>query len=125
MTSSQLRIIAVLAGLLGAAGVALAAAASHGSDARLMASAAAMCLAHAPALLALGALSDRLRLAFPSGLLLAAGTLLFAADLVLRSRVGTGVFPMAAPAGGMGMIAGWILVSLGGLLGPGQRPGRT
>ena len=45
----------LVAGLMGLAGVAAAAAASHGSDPRLMASASAMCLAHAPALIALHA----------------------------------------------------------------------
>ena len=51
----------LVAGLMGIAGVATAAAASHGSDPRLMAGASAMCLAHAPALVALHAAGPAMR----------------------------------------------------------------
>src|SRR5690606_34978519 len=63
----------LVAGLMGVAGVATAAAASHGSDPRLMAGASAMCLAHAPALVALHAAWLSTRAAALAALLLALG----------------------------------------------------
>lgn len=110
------RLILVLAGLMGAAGVALAAAASHAGEARLYGGASAMCLAHAPVLIAMVALGGRLRFTLLPALLLAVGTALFAADLVMRARTGAGFFAMAAPAGGMAMIAGWAALVLVALL---------
>lgn len=99
----------VLAGLLGAAGVALAAAASHGGDTHLLGNASLMCLVHAPALIAFSTLGERNRLVVYPALLLALGTLIFASDLVMRHIFGSGLFPMAAPGGGMMMIIGWLL----------------
>jgi uncharacterized membrane protein YgdD (TMEM256/DUF423 family) len=43
---------------------------------------------------------------------LAVGALLFAGDLAARHFLDTRLFPMAAPAGGMAMIAGWLLVAI-------------
>jgi uncharacterized membrane protein YgdD (TMEM256/DUF423 family) len=37
---------------------------------------------------------------------------LFAGDLSLRQYAGHSLFPMAAPTGGMVMIAGWLAVTL-------------
>lgn len=104
------------AGLLGLSGVALAAAASHGADARLLGGASAMCLAHAPALLALTGLGSRLRLAPAAGAAMAVGTAVFAGDLVLRHASGHGLFPMSAPLGGMIMMLGWALIAVGAVL---------
>jgi uncharacterized membrane protein YgdD (TMEM256/DUF423 family) len=115
MIFSSRRLIPLFGGLLGAAGVALAAGASHGGDAHFLGSASTMCLAHAPALLALHAGYGRLRAAGLAALLLGLGTLLFAADLVCRHAIGNGLFPLAAPTGGFMMISGWIVVSLGAL----------
>ncbi len=107
------------AGLFGFAGVVSAAIASHASgDPRLMGGASAMCLAHAPALLALYAAWPSLRTAPLAALLLIAGTLLFAGDLTMRHMLGHGLFPMSAPTGGTLMMAGWLAVALGSLLGP-------
>ncbi len=72
-----------VAGLMGLFGVASAAAASHG-DPRLLGGASAMCLAHAPALVALHAGWAHFRTAALAALLLAAGTALFAGDLTMR-----------------------------------------
>jgi len=102
-----------IAGILGGAGVALAAAASHGGDAHFLGAASTMCLAHAPALLALYAGYDRIRTAPLAAVLLGLGTLIFAGDLVVRHFGGNSLFPLAAPAGGLGMIAGWAVVALG------------
>lgn len=112
-----LRILPVLAGLLGAAGVALAAAASHGGDTQLLGNASLMCLVHAPALIAIASYGEKNRLALYPGLLLAVGTLIFAADLVSRHFAGSGLFPMAAPSGGMLMIIGWLAFAGTSLMG--------
>ena len=106
----------LVAGLMGLAGVVTAAAASHGSDPRLMAGASAMCLAHAPTLVALYAAWPSMRTAPLAALLLALGTALFAADLVFRHSAGHGLFPMSAPTGGVIMMAGWLAVALGAFL---------
>jgi uncharacterized membrane protein YgdD (TMEM256/DUF423 family) len=107
------------AGILGLAGVVSAAMASHASgDPRLMGGASAMCLAHAPALVALYAGWPALRTAAIAAALLIAGTLLFAGDLAMRHALGHGLFPMSAPTGGVLMMAGWLAVASGALLKP-------
>ena len=106
-------LILFLSGIFGAMGVALAAAASHGPDSRLLGSASTMCLVHAPALVALCAAHRHLRTSTPAALVLALGTLLFAGDLVSRHFLGSGLFPMSAPTGGMTMMLGWLLVAAG------------
>ncbi|MGE6741117.1 DUF423 domain-containing protein [Allorhizobium pseudoryzae] len=108
--------ILMLAGFMGASGVMLAAAASHGGDGRLLGSASAMCLAHAPVLLALYLADGRIRTANLAALVLALGTVLFCADLLSRHFAQSGLFPMAAPSGGMLMILGWLLIASGGLM---------
>jgi uncharacterized membrane protein YgdD (TMEM256/DUF423 family) len=101
--------LVLVAGLFGAAGVGLSAAAAHaGGD---LTPAATMLLVHAPALLAIG-LAAAPRLTRVGGAVLAVGVLLFAGDLAARHFLGTRLFPMAAPAGGMAMIAGWLLVAI-------------
>jgi len=103
----------LFAGLFGLAGVALAALAAHGGgDAHLAASASAMCLAHAPALLALALGAGKVRTAWLAGLLMIVGTLLFAGDLVTLRFTGASLFPYAAPAGGWAMMLGWLAVSV-------------
>ena len=105
-----------LAGLMGAAGVALAAASAHGADASRLASASAMLLFHATAILAGVALLARGLLHGGIGLVAAfgfvIGAALFAGDLSLRQYAGHALFPMAAPTGGTVMIAGWLAVTL-------------
>lgn len=102
-----------IAGILGGGGVALAAAATHGGDTHFLGAASTMSLANAPALLALYAGYDRIRTAPIAAVLLGLGTLIFAGDLINRHFGGTSLFPMAAPTGGMGMIAGWTAIALG------------
>ncbi len=108
----------LLAGLLGITGVALAAAASHLGDGHLLGNAAQMCLVHAPALVAIHAAGERLRTGNAASLLLGLGTVLFAGDLVYRHSSGNGLFPMAAPTGGIVMMAGWLAVGVGALFRP-------
>ena len=50
------------------------------------------------------------------------GTILFSADLVLRSLAGMAAFAFAAPAGGMLMIAGWALLAVAAFLAAASRP---
>ncbi|NBB51380.1 DUF423 domain-containing protein [Rhizobium sp. CRIBSB] len=104
------------AGLFGAAGVALAAAASHAGGEALLRPASTICLAHAPALLALALAGERIRLSTAAALGMIIGTLLFAGDLVARHFLGSGLFPMAAPTGGMTLIASWLVLAIGAVL---------
>ncbi|MDA9544407.1 membrane protein [Bradyrhizobium sp. CCBAU 45321] len=110
------RLLIGLAGLMGAAAVALAAASAHGADASRLASASAMLLFHASAILATIALLTRGLLHDGIGLVatfgFAIGAALFAGDLTLRQYAGHALFPMAAPTGGMVMIASWLAVTL-------------
>ncbi|MFZ1774141.1 MAG: DUF423 domain-containing protein [Rhizobiaceae bacterium] len=105
MTSNRFFVLA--AGLAGAAGVALSAAAAHLAGSPNIGTAASMLLMHAPALLALGLFAPGrvLRLA---GFVLLAGLAVFSGDLLLREFAGFRLFPMAAPIGGSLMIAGWL-----------------
>lgn len=98
-----------LAGLLGAAGVAIAAAANHGGDANL-AIVANFLLFHAPALLGLS-LVPRARLVTAAGYVLLLGLAVFCGDLATRSLAGHALFAMAAPIGGGTLILGWLLVA--------------
>lgn len=101
---------AAAAGLIGAAGVALAAAASHAGGEHLLRPASTICLAHAPALLTLALAGDKIRWAGLAALGMTIGTLLFAGDLAARQFFGQGLFPMAAPSGGLTLIASWLLL---------------
>jgi uncharacterized membrane protein YgdD (TMEM256/DUF423 family) len=106
-------LILFVSGLMGLAGVALAAAASHGGDAHLLGSASTMCLAHAPVLLALYFAHGSFRTATLAGLVLGLGTMVFAGDLVSRHFLGDRLFAFAAPTGGMLMMLGWLCVAAG------------
>lgn len=104
-----------LAGLTGAAGVAAAAMAAHGGDERLMGAVALVCLTHAPAFLALSVRKPPLLLAIAS-VAMAVGIVLFCGDLAMRGLYGTGLFPLAAPTGGMTLIGAWLLVTVQAVL---------
>ena len=108
-----------IAGLMGAAGVALAALGAHGSDLPHLATASSMLLFHAPVILALLLLRDRQlvqrQLAIAAAIGFAVGALLFAGDLTARDLLGHALFPMAAPSGGTTLIGSWILLALAGL----------
>ncbi|MGV7213183.1 DUF423 domain-containing protein [Bradyrhizobium sp. UFLA05-112] len=111
-----LRLPIVLAGLMGAAGVALAAAAAHGDAAGRLGPASAMLLFHATiifatvALIAHGLLHGEIGLVAAFGFVIGAG--LFAGDLTVRQYAGHGLFPYAAPTGGTLLIASWLAVSV-------------
>ena len=110
------RLVLLAAGLAGMAGIMAAAAASHAGESRNLSAIAAICLAHAPALLALG-LAGQGRLLRGAGLVLAAGTLVFAGDLGVREWLGHGLFIGAAPLGGGAMILGWAAIAVAGASG--------
>ncbi|MFB4375885.1 MULTISPECIES: DUF423 domain-containing protein [Agrobacterium] len=110
--------ILLLGGLLGAAGVMLAAAATHTGETYMLGNASAMALAHAPVLVALHIGADRIRTAVPAGLILGLGTAVFVGDLVTRHFSGHSLFPYAAPTGGLGMIGGWLVLCAGAFLKP-------
>jgi uncharacterized membrane protein YgdD (TMEM256/DUF423 family) len=101
-----------LAALLGAAGVALAAAAAHGSGDPLFVTAAQFLMIHGAAALALTALgASAVR---PGGYLLAASVMiaavaLFSGDLAFRAYAGERLFPFAAPLGGSLLIVAWLI----------------
>jgi uncharacterized membrane protein YgdD (TMEM256/DUF423 family) len=96
-----------LAGIFGALGVATAAMASHGEEVRNLAAISSMALAHAPVLLIIG-LVGRGRVLTGAGLILAAGCVIFVADLAMRQWTASPLFLGAAPIGGGGMILGWL-----------------
>ena len=109
------RIVATLAGLIGAAGVVLAAAGAHAAPGRSLDQAALIAMVHAPAILAvLAASRTGLLRPFPALLAasaFAAGVLLFSGDLTRRAFASRPLFPMAAPTGGFVLIGAWLLVA--------------
>jgi uncharacterized membrane protein YgdD (TMEM256/DUF423 family) len=108
------RLAIVIAGVLGAGGVAAAAAATHQGGA-LLGPLSLVAMTHAPALLAVG-LSALTALSLRAGaLVVGLGALLFCADLGAKHLWGVSLFPYAAPIGGSAMIAGWAIVGVSGL----------
>ena len=106
------RILIILAGVMGADGVILAAAAAHQPDATRLASASSMLLFHACAVLAAVALAERgvihVRIGIAAAFGFVIATALFSGDLSLRQYAGHGLFPMAAPTGGTLLIVSWL-----------------
>ncbi len=113
-------IFVILAGLMGAAGVALAAASAHAAPGAGLDSAAYMLLFHAAAVLG-AILVARLNIVLPPvGLLAAAGlvlgTVLFSGDIAMRAFSGHRLFPMAAPTGGTILVISWLLLAVAAIL---------
>src|SRR5471032_2724923 len=111
-----LRILVILAGVMGADGVILAAVAAHQPDATRLASASSMLLFHALAVLAVVALAERGVIHVRIGISVAFGfvvaAVLFAGDLSLRQYAGHSLFPMAAPTGGTLLIVSWLALAV-------------
>jgi uncharacterized membrane protein YgdD (TMEM256/DUF423 family) len=115
----------LLAGLAGAAGVSVFAAAAHVAEAgsreqQGLTNAAVMLMVHAAAVLALVALSQsagsvawRWQLI---GLVMITGSLLFGGAVALPVFAGFGLFPLAAPIGGSLTILAWAAVAVHALL---------
>jgi uncharacterized membrane protein YgdD (TMEM256/DUF423 family) len=110
-----LPIILLLAGLMGAGGVVLAAVDAHAALGAGLAGAAYMLLFHAAAVVGGAALHAQGVLSRP--LLLAVliawivGAALFSGDVALRAFAGHRLFPMAAPTGGVILIAAWLALA--------------
>ena len=111
-----LRILVVLAAIMGADGVILAAAAAHQADAARLGSASSMLLFHASAVLGTvalverGVIDARIGISAAWGFVVAAA--LFATDLSLRQYAGHSLFPFAAPTGGTLLIASWLALAV-------------
>jgi uncharacterized membrane protein YgdD (TMEM256/DUF423 family) len=105
----------VLAGLMGACGVGLAAAAAHGTSATGVDSAAWLLLFHATAILGTASLVHQGQLWRPLGLAamvcFVAGGTLFAGDIAMRAFASQRLFPMAAPTGGTLLLIGWLALA--------------
>ena len=116
MGSAILRILIILAAIMGADGVILAAASAHQADASRLGAASSMLLFHATAVLAVAALIERgvvhakIGIAAAFGFVVAAA--LFATDLTLRQYAGHSLFPFAAPTGGTLLIVSWLLLAV-------------
>ena len=108
------RALTVVAALMGAAGVILAALAAH--KAQGLEPAALMLMVHGPAVIAAVAAAHvgllHRWLAYPAAAGLALGAILFSADIAMLVLTGMRLFPMAAPTGGLLMIAGWLALAL-------------
>jgi uncharacterized membrane protein YgdD (TMEM256/DUF423 family) len=109
-------ILAGIAALMGAAGVALAAAGVHESGGELAERGALFLLLHAAAALAIAA-HARVAIALARalvivGFVMEAGAALFSAELAMRAFTGERIFPFAAPIGGTTMMLSWVALAL-------------
>lgn len=112
---SALLSVLALAGVTGAAGVALAAVAAHKVESPSLATAAMMLMIHAGAALALVALS--IRMSRQKGWLTLATVMLgavalFSGDVTHWALNGAHLFPYAAPIGGSTLILSWLAVAV-------------
>jgi len=107
------RILTVLAGLLGAAGVVVAAVAAHGGYGETLNTASLFALIHAALAIAMTR-GLPTRLTTLAGAVIIMGAFLFCGDLALRAIAQRGIFPMAAPLGGFLLIGGWLVSGLSG-----------
>src|SRR5437870_10421372 len=110
----------LIAGVMGASGVILAAAAAHTAPGAGLDGAGYMLLFHAIAvlsgvsLLQQGLLLRPLMLGVLAGWVL--GSTLFAGDIALRAFVGHRLFAMAAPTGGTILILAWVALAASAIL---------
>lgn len=113
------KLLAIAAGVFGATGIILSAVAAHLEPSPALQNASLILLVHAPALIAvLVAIRVRILPQFGGALgaiALAVGVILFSGDLTLRIFVGTPLFPLAAPTGGILLIFGWAILALSGI----------
>jgi uncharacterized membrane protein YgdD (TMEM256/DUF423 family) len=111
-----LRVLIILAGVMGADGVVLAALSAHQIEAARLGAASSMLLFHATAVLATVALTERgvihPRLGLTTGFGFVVAAALFAGDLTVRQFADHSLFPFAAPTGGTLLIVSWILLAV-------------
>jgi uncharacterized membrane protein YgdD (TMEM256/DUF423 family) len=109
-------ILVVMAGLMGAAGIALAAAGAHAAPGAGLDSAAYMLLFHAAAVIGGATLTQQSVLWRPLALLVLGawifGAALFSGDIAMRAFAGHRLFPFAAPSGGMILIGAWLALTV-------------
>jgi uncharacterized membrane protein YgdD (TMEM256/DUF423 family) len=109
-----------MAGMMGAAGVVLAAAGAHVTAGSGLDSAAYMLLFHSAAVLGGAALLQQGQLWRPLGLIaligLVLGGFLFSGDIALRTFTGHRLFPMAAPTGGTILIVAWLALAVAAII---------
>ena len=119
-------ILIVFAGSMGVAGVGLAALGAHGGGDPRLTTAAMFLLLHASALVGmrtmLGPDAATRVVVLASATTLCFGTILFSADLALRSLAGMAIFAFAAPVGGLLMMAGWALLAAAAMFATACRP---
>jgi uncharacterized membrane protein YgdD (TMEM256/DUF423 family) len=117
----MIQTLLALAGLMGATGVVLTAAGAHGKPGAGLDAAGYLLLIHALAVIAGAALLRAPWLWHPLALAslwgFFVGASLFAADVSARTYLGHRLFPFAAPAGGMLLIASWVVFAISALIG--------
>ena len=121
-----LTLFILLGGLMGAAGVILAAAGAHAAPQAGLDSAAYMLLFHAAAVLSGTALAHQNMLWRPAMLAVlggwTVGAALFAGDIAMRAFAGHRLFAFAAPAGGSILIVAWLGVVVAAIIALFQPP---
>ena len=112
----MMSILLVIAGLMGAAGITLSAVGAHAYPGAGLDSAGQILLFHAAAVLGMVAAIDRGLLSRTVGIPavwgLVIGALLFSGDVSLPIYAGVGLFPKAAPTGGIILIVSWIAAAV-------------
>lgn len=115
--------VLALAGVVGAAGVALAAVAAHKVQSPSLATASVMLMIHAAAALGIVSLSMRLgrqKAWLVLAAIMLAAVALFSGDVTLLTLTGERLFPYAAPTGGTTLILSWLAVAVLALI-PGRK----
>jgi len=112
-------LILVWAGLAGAAGVGLSAAAAHKVDSPALSTAATILTLHAAAAIGIFAVavrSVRPKLWSVAAFLMLLAASLFSGEIAFHTFTGNASFQFLAPVGGSGMILSWLLVAVAGLV---------
>lgn len=116
-------LIPVWAGVAGAAGVALSAAAAHKVDSPALATAATILTLHAAAAVgvyAVAARSARPKLWSAAALLMLLAASTFSGEIAFHTFTDNASFQFLAPIGGSGMILSWVLVAAAGFCSRGR-----
>jgi uncharacterized membrane protein YgdD (TMEM256/DUF423 family) len=113
-------ILIAVAGLMGAAGVVLLAAGAHAAPGAGLDGAGQMLLFHAAAVTAAASALHQGLIFRPLGIAAAIGLVigasLFSGDIAMRALAGHRLFPMAAPSGGIILIASWLAVAVAAVI---------
>ena len=113
-------LLIALAGLMGAAGIMLAAAGAHAAPGVGFDGAAYMLLFHAAALFGGVAVLQQGVLWRPLALIALAawvvGAVLFSGDIALRALAGHRLFAFAAPSGGVILILAWLALTVAAIV---------